>query len=157
MSQSPQEKYLGSTFTHFLLATLFVLCSLSGLMSRVKGRVVGRVLALYQTGHGHAQFLSLCWPGLGSWAALPAVSRSQRAHSSGAQASGQRPSHAARRPRNSRSPPPCSLCCSCWPPEGANKRQPVVCPVTIYQLSAPQGSAAPTHAQKVQHAKVYED
>lgn len=33
MSQSPLEKYLGSTFTHFLRATLFALCSLSGLMS----------------------------------------------------------------------------------------------------------------------------
>lgn len=34
-SQSPLEKYTGSTFTPFLPATLFVLCSLSGLMSRV--------------------------------------------------------------------------------------------------------------------------
>lgn len=49
-------------------------------------------------------------------------------------------------------PAHCSLCCSCRPPEGANKRQPVVCPVIIYQLSAPQGSAAATRARKVQHA-----
>ncbi|KAF6104297.1 hypothetical protein HJG60_011275 [Phyllostomus discolor] len=55
-------------------------------------------------------------------------------------------------PCNAEPPAPCSLCCSRWPPEGANKRQPVVCPVTIYQLRALQGSAAPTRAQKVQHA-----
>lgn len=39
------------------------------------------------------------------------------------------------------------LCCSCRPPEGANKRQPVVCPVIIDQLSAPRGSAAAPRAE----------
>nr|XP_031315174.1 proline-rich protein LAS17-like [Camelus dromedarius] len=56
-----------------------------------------------------------------------------------------RPRFSPPQPGTSRRPPPCSLSQS-RPPEGANKRQPVVCPVTIYQLSAPQGSAAAARA-----------
>lgn len=111
-------------------------------MSRVKRRGVARVLALGQAGHGHAQW--------GSWAAPAAAGARVRA-APGPQPPGR--GHAAPLAAPERAAPaPCSLCCSCRPPEGAAKRQPVVRPVTIYQLSAPQGSAAPTRARKVQHA-----
>lgn len=50
-------------------------------------------------------------------------------------------------PLNSALPAPCSLCCSCRPPEGANKRQPVVCPVTVYQLSTTRKCGTHTRSE----------
>lgn len=47
---------------------------------------------------------------------------------------------------------PRCLCCRRRPPEGADQRQPVVCPATLTRPAAPQGSAAPTRAPKVGHA-----
>lgn len=120
-----------------------VLCSLSDLTSRVKCRVVGRVLAYCQARHIHLQ--SGLQPGQRSWAATAAESECAQRWGGGRDCFSIQSS-------NSLLPASCSLCCSRWPPEGANKRQPVVCPVTIYQLSALQGSAAPTRALKVQHA-----
>lgn len=111
--------------------------SLPDHMSRVKPGVVGRVLALGQT--GRAQLPSGFGPGLGRWGAglLGAQVRA---------ALGPQPRGGGRAP-----PAPCSLCCSCRPPEGANQPQPVVGPDTVIS-AAPQGSAAPTRAPKVQHA-----
>jgi hypothetical protein len=45
-------------------------------------------------------------------------------------------------------PPPAACAAAAGHRRGRPKRQPVVGPVTIYQLSAPQGSAAPTRARK---------
>lgn len=141
------EKHLGSTLPHFLLATLFVLCFLSDLMSRVQRRGVARVLAVGQAGHGHAQWGSGCCQARGAGLLLPP--RSLSARSSRAAASGQRPRRSPPRTRGAR---PLQPVLSCRPPEGATKRQPVVRPVPVYQLSAPQGSAAPARARKVEHA-----
>lgn len=150
-SPSPLEKFGDSTLFHFLPDTQFLVprCP-SGLTSRVKPRVVGRVAS-----HGHtgrAQWQSGLRLDPGSLVRAPRLGARVRAAQGLPPPLGPRTRLLCSPARDAAPPAPCSLCGSCQPPEGANKRQPVVCPVTIYQLSAPQGSAAATRAQKVQHA-----